>query len=273
MTSDETQSEGRLMLVGQEVTSALSKAYLEIGYCPQHDALWKELTTREHLRLYAGIRGVPKHAIENLCSRIMNQLRINEHADKQVKDLSGGTKRKLCFGISLLGQPKLLLLDEPSTGMDPQAKRFLWEIILNLFERNKDRGVVLTTHSMEEADALCNRLGILVKGVLRCLGTIQHLKDKYGAGYLLELKWDLEAGPIDQVKGLVAQMFGSQATVREEFQDRISFDVPQNAVKSLSQVFAALDQMKQSQNGLQDYSFGQTTFEQVFIAFAKQQEE
>jgi ATP-binding cassette subfamily A (ABC1) protein 5 len=117
----------------------------------------------------------------------MEGLRIVEHAKKFAKDCSGGTKRKLSYAMSMLGNPRIVLLDEPSTGMDPQSKRFVWNTVEASFRRG--RGAILTTHSMEEADALCSRVGIMVKGELRCLGSTQHLKNKYGAGYVLEVKW------------------------------------------------------------------------------------
>merc|ERR1719452_269223 len=87
----------------------------------------------------------------------------------------------------MCGSPGIVLMDEPSTGMDPASKRFLWTIASNNIVG--DRGAILTTHSMEEADALCSRVGIIVKGELRCLGSTQHLKNKFGAGYMLEVKW------------------------------------------------------------------------------------
>merc|ERR1712038_2064224 len=89
--------------------------------------------------------------------------------------------------MSMLGDPKIVLMDEPSSGMDPHSKRFVWDTILASFKG--DRGAILTTHSMEEAEALCTRVGIMVKGELKCLGSTQHLKNKYGSGYQLEVKW------------------------------------------------------------------------------------
>src|SRR2546422_740515 len=131
--------------------------------------------------------------------------------------------------------------------MDPQAKRFLWETILSVFQRSDDRGVVLTTHSMEEADALCTRLGIMVKGVLRCLGSIQHLKNKYGAGYVLEIKWDQNCPEInsDRVKKLVFEIFNS-AVIKEEYDERIICTVAQNSVQSLASIFEALENAKKT---------------------------
>ena len=125
--------------------------------------------------------------INRIINYLMSSLQITEHADKPCKSISGGTKRKLCFAISLLGQPEIVLMDEPSTGMDPGSKRFLWNTIISMF-KGSNRGAMLTTHSMEEADALCSRIAIMIQGAMKCIGSSQHIKDKHGSGYQLEVK-------------------------------------------------------------------------------------
>merc|ERR1712126_79699 len=96
-------------------------------------------------------------------------------------------KRKLSYAMAMVGDPKIVLMDEPSTGMGPQSKRFVWDCIQESFKDN--RGAILTTHSMEEADAICSRIGIMVDGELKCLGSSQDLKNKFGGGYNLHIKW------------------------------------------------------------------------------------
>ena len=103
--------------------------------------------------------------LPRLADQYMEGLHIKEHANKYTKACSGGTNRKLSYAMAMLGSPKIVLLDEPSTGMDPMSKRFVWDTVLASFK--EERGAILTTHSMEEADALCNRVGIMVKGELR----------------------------------------------------------------------------------------------------------
>ena len=99
---------------------------------------------------------------------------------------SGGNKRKLSTAIALVGNPSIVFLDEPTSGMDPGARRFLWNTVLQMVRGGQ--AVVLTSHSMEECEALCTRLGIMVNGQFKCLGSIQHLKNRFGSGYSLTIR-------------------------------------------------------------------------------------
>uniref|UniRef100_A0A8C9VWP8 ATP binding cassette subfamily A member 5 n=1 Tax=Scleropages formosus TaxID=113540 RepID=A0A8C9VWP8_SCLFO len=158
-----------------------------IGYCPQENPLWPKITLQEHLETYAAIKGLHKEDVPDIIKRVVNALELREHLHKQAKNLSAGIKRKLCFALSMLGNPQIVLLDEPSTGMDPKSKQRMWRAIRAAF-KNRQRGAVLTTHYMEEAEAVCDRVAIMVSGQLRCIGSIQHLKGKFGRGYSLEVK-------------------------------------------------------------------------------------
>ena len=113
---------------------------------------------------------------------------LTDYEHIRANNLSGGNKRKLSVAIALLGNPPLVFLDEPSTGVDPQAKRFMWNIVSKISTLRKKSAVIITTHSMEEAEALCTKMGIMVNGQFKCFGSSQHIKDKYGTGYELEVK-------------------------------------------------------------------------------------
>lgn len=112
----------------------MGRCFQLLGYCPQHDALWKNITVREHMECYAAIRGVPSGEISRVVDLYLSGLQIKEHAAKQTQHCSGGTRRKLSFAMAMVGGPKVVLLDEPSTGMDPRSKRFLWDTILASFQ-------------------------------------------------------------------------------------------------------------------------------------------
>lgn len=165
MTGETAPSRGQVKIAGHNICIDKDRAFQTMGYCPQHDALWKNITVREHLEVYASIRGISRKDLPRVINTYLHGLHIAEHANKQTQHCSGGTRRKLSYAMAMVGAPKVVLLDEPSTGMDPKSKRFLWDTILGSFQGT--RGAILTTHSMEEADALCSRVGIMVKGELR----------------------------------------------------------------------------------------------------------
>lgn len=115
---------------------------------------------------------------------------MTEYRDKNAGTLSGGNKRKLSVAMALIGNPPVILLDEPSAGMDPEARRFMWGVIAKVSQQQKHSGVIITTHSMEEAEALCTKMGIQVEGgIFRCFGSSQHIKNKFATGYEIEVKF------------------------------------------------------------------------------------
>uniref|UniRef100_A0ABK0LU37 ATP-binding cassette, subfamily A (ABC1), member 8a n=1 Tax=Rattus norvegicus TaxID=10116 RepID=A0ABK0LU37_RAT len=158
-----------------------------LGYCPQENALWQHMTVREHLEIFAAIKGMSKSDAAVAIARLADALKLQDQLKSPVKTLSEGVKRKLCFVLSILGNPSVVLLDEPSTGMDPEGQQQMWQAIQATFA-NTERGALLTTHYMAEAEAVCDRVAIMVSGKLRCIGSIQHLKSKFGKEYLLEMK-------------------------------------------------------------------------------------
>mgnify|MGYP001415643749 CR=1 FL=1 len=182
-------SEGRREYLS--VHEHLSRARQVMGYCPQFDGLQPNMTGREHLQFYARVRGVPPAEVSGVVESLLAKMDLTRYADKQAGTYSGGNKRKLSVAIALIGDPDLVLLDEPSSGMDPQARRFMWDVLVGVMP---GRCMVLTSHSMEECEALCARLGIMVDGRFRCLGGLQHLKSRFSEGYTLDFR---TAGPAD----------------------------------------------------------------------------
>lgn len=132
--AEQAATRGRVQIGGHNIYSHMTEAFRQMGYCPQHDAQWKNITVREHLECYAAIRGVPWNDIDRIVDLYLTGLQIHEHADKQTQECSGGTRRKLSFAMAMVGGPKVVLMDEPSTGMDPRSKRFLWDTILASFQ-------------------------------------------------------------------------------------------------------------------------------------------
>jgi len=198
LTGDAPPTSGTASVLGADVVRSSSAARARVGYCSQTDALLDLLTTREHLELYAALRGCWGSARGALVGRTLAQFGLEEYGGKLAGSLSGGNKRKLGLALALIGAPPIVILDEPSTGVDPVAKRAMWGLIASAAATSTTAAagaggaarasVVLTSHSMEEVEALCTRIGIMVGGRLRCLGSAQHLRNVHGAGWTAELR-------------------------------------------------------------------------------------
>ncbi len=145
------------------------------------------MTGTELLRLFAALRGVPEASAELTVGSMIRRLGLQEYAARSCGNYSGGNKRKLSVCAALVGQPLVVLLDEPSAGLDPGARHCLWDYLAKEV-LHADRSVLLTSHSTEECEVLCGRIAVMAAGALRCVGTPQHIKDRFGEGYSLELR-------------------------------------------------------------------------------------
>lgn len=205
-------SAGRIFVGGKNVSKELEAVRKLIGYCPQFNALLDLLTVREHLELYGQIKGLSGAMLEDDIRDKMRTFDLLKFEHSRAGQLSGGNMRKLSCALAMVGEPPIVFLDEPSAGMDPMARRFMWDVIQHIAHNRKGSAVILTTHSMEEADALCSRIAIQASGQLRCLGTPQQLKEWYGTG--LELNIRLETPARGAVEALCAQWDGRPQDVR-----------------------------------------------------------
>uniref|UniRef100_A0A4W3K4G8 ATP binding cassette subfamily A member 5 n=1 Tax=Callorhinchus milii TaxID=7868 RepID=A0A4W3K4G8_CALMI len=273
ITGDLEPSAGQVLMGDYSSEFSQKKSPVEtLGYCAQVNPLWPKISVEEHLEIYAAIKGLSKEDAKDAIKRIVKALELKEHLQKPTKKVSTGIKRKLCFALCMLGNPHIVLMDEPSTGMDPKAKQFMWRAIRAAF-KDRQRGAILTTHYMEEAEALCDRVAIMVSGQLRCIGTIQHLKSKYGGGYTLEMKLKDEVAELQRIAEIhekIMQIF-PHASRQESFAAMLTYKIPKEDVKSLSEAFSQLEEAKH-EFVIEEYSFSQSTLEQVFMEFAKEQE-
>ncbi|XP_037829220.1 retinal-specific phospholipid-transporting ATPase ABCA4a isoform X3 [Kryptolebias marmoratus] len=268
LTGDIDVTSGEAMVSGYSILTNILDVHQNMGYCPQFDAIDELLTGREHLHLYARLRGVPEAEISRVAEWAIQELGLSEYAGRSAGTYSGGNRRKLSTAISMIGCPALVLLDEPTTGMDPLSRRFLWNSIMSVIQDN--RAVVLTSHSMEECEALCTRLAIMVNGSFKCLGTIQHLKYKFGDGYVVTMK-------IRAAKpGSPPDLNPAEAFMESTFPGCIQREKHHNTLQykisssSLARIFQMVLANKDKLN-IEDYSVSQTTLDQVFVNFAKQQ--
>ncbi|KAK6924975.1 ABC transporter-like, ATP-binding domain [Dillenia turbinata] len=274
---------GDVFIYGNSVRSSTGMSNIRrlIGVCPQFDILWDALSGLDHLHLFASIKGLPPATIQLVAQKSLEEVRLAEATNMRAGSYSGGMKRRLSVAIALIGDPKLVILDEPTTGMDPITRRYVWDIIENA---KKGRAIVLTTHSMEEADILSDRIGIMAKGRLRCIGTSIRLKSKFGTGFIANVSFigsNNRQSPVQSPEDLtfsvhfeaVKQFFKNHLDVepKEENKAFLTFVIPHDKEALLTKFFAEL-QDRQEEFGIGDVQLGLTTLEEVFLNIAKQAE-
>ncbi|XP_015077839.1 ABC transporter A family member 2-like [Solanum pennellii] len=258
---------GDALVYDQSIRSSMGMTNIRrmMGVCPQFDILWDSLSGQENLQIFANIKGLPPASIDTVVAQLLSQSKITKVSAKMRScSYSGGMKRRLSVAIALIGDPKLVILDEPTTGMDPITRRHVWDIIE---KAKKGRAIILTTHSMEEADVLSDRIGIMAKGRLRCIGTSIRLKAKFGTGFIANVGLVSESTSPDAVK----HFFKSQLDVvpKDENKCFLTYVIPHEREKMLTEFFAEL-QARQSEFGVKDIQLGLTTLEEVFMNIAKQ---
>lgn len=269
-----SQRGGSIHLGSIDVMNDRRTARARLGVCPQFDAV-DQMTVIEHLEFYAGIRGVsdPKRNTR----QIVRAVGLERFASSMASKLSGGNKRKLSLGIALIGNPELVLLDEPSSGMDPLAKRTMWKTLAAFAP---GRSVLLTTHSMEEADHLADRVGVLARSLLD-VGTTDHLRKKHGYGFHVQLICKsaphTPVAEMDAVKRWVEEKIPGAKEEGYSYHGQVRYNVPavapgsedetsKSAAEALSigKLFVLLEENKK-ELGLEFHSVSPSTFDEVFL--------
>ena len=168
-------------LVGtNNIKNDLNKIYTQMGVCPQHNILWGELSAEEHQCFFGRLKGLKGKQLHSEVNANLDAVNLQYARSRPSAGFSGGMQRRLSVANSIVGDPMVVYMDEPSTGLDPASRRQLWDVIVRA---KKNKSVVLTTHSMEEADVLCDRVGIMSGGRLLCIGPAYDLKRRFGRGY------------------------------------------------------------------------------------------
>src|ERR1700734_2632047 len=181
---------GELRIFGADPVRDGSAIRARLGVVPQDDTLDVELTVRENLLVYGRYFGLPRRLIRERTAALLDFVQLADRANDMVDPLSGGLKRRLTIARSLINEPEILILDEPTTGLDPQARHVVWDRLFRL----KQRGVtlILTTHYMDEAEQLCDRLVVMDHGTIAAEGTPRELITRYSTPEVLELRFNPE---------------------------------------------------------------------------------
>ena len=181
------RTSGEVLILGKDPEQAGPQIRAHLGVVPQQDNLDEELTCAENLYSYGRYFGLPKTAVKNKLDELLEFAQLLDKKNSKVKSLSGGMKRRLTIARALVSDPDILMLDEPTTGLDPQARHILWDRLFRL----KEKGVTLliTTHHMDEAEQLCDRLMVMDKGEIMAEGSPADLIKKYSTKEVLEVRF------------------------------------------------------------------------------------
>ena len=254
---------GEAHIEGLDIAQDMKTLYTQMGVCPQHDLLWETLTGFEHMLFYGRLKGLKNSELKRAAEDALKAVNLFHGgvSKLQVKKFSGGMKRRLSVAISFIGSPRVVYLDEPSTGLDPASRRNLWKVVK---QAKQDKAIILTTHNMEEAEVLCDRLGIFVDGRLEVIGNPKSLTQRYG-GYLV---FTLITAPaaVERAAALVKERFPN-AVESYRLSGTLKFELPSNSVTP-SQVFQFMEASR-SRIEAQDWGVATVTLEEVFIKIAK----
>uniref|UniRef100_A0A8C8UED2 ATP-binding cassette, sub-family A member 16 n=1 Tax=Peromyscus maniculatus bairdii TaxID=230844 RepID=A0A8C8UED2_PERMB len=248
---------------GYSISDNMIEIRKDLGFCPQYDLLFDDLTLSEHLFFYCMVKGIPEDIncveVEHMLS--MFNLKDNYHALSG--SVSGGVRRKLSIIMALTGGSKVVILDEPSSGMDPMSRRATWDILQHY---KFNRTILLTTHYMDEADILGDRIAIMVRGTLHCCGSSVFLKQIYGAGYRIVM----EKEPYCDVNNIIAmiQHHIPDAVLENDLGSELSFILSKKYVSRFEALFTELE-IKRKTLGIANFGASITTMEEVFLKVNK----
>lgn len=186
ITNEVFSDEGNITIFGRELSSDFDIIRRNMGYCPQTHALFDHLTVQETFEFYIHLKK-SHHDID--VKQLLQKFGLEKFRNTITSNLSGGNKRKLNFAIALMNHPKLILLDEPSTGVDPESRRIMWKNINDIPNYVKNYNMLLSTHSMEEAEILCDTIGWMKAGNFIVIGNPEKLKLQFSQGYHLQLRY------------------------------------------------------------------------------------
>ncbi len=261
---------GEAFVFGHSIKDELTQVQKLMGVCPQHDILFDELTANEHLRFWARFKGIPRNELDIHVTQTLKDISLEGKGKNLASTFSGGMKRRLSVGMSAMGNPKVIFLDEPTTGLDPLSRRRVWTMIERLKE---GRIIVLTTHSMEEADALSDEIGILSNGRLRALGSAFFLKNKFGSGYTITLMCD--ESDTKQVIAMTKQKLPGSETLANAA-GALSFGLPKRVLPLIPNFFADIEaeaKEKKEKALIKEWGISNTRLEEVFLRLVAQNKE
>ncbi|KAM9208962.1 phospholipid-transporting ATPase ABCA3-like [Dugong dugon] len=250
---------GEAYINGYAISKDMVHIRKSLGLCPQQDLLFNYLTVSEHLYFYCVIKGIPRKKRRTEIDHMLSAFNLLEKRDAFSKSLSGGMKRKLSIIIALIGGSKVVILDEPTSGMDTVSRRATWNL---LQQYKQDRVILLTTHYMDEADILGDRIAIMVRGTVQCCGSSVFLKQIYGVGYHVAMVKEPHC-QVEEISQLIHHHIPT-ATLESNVGSELSFSLPKQYTYRFKVLFTDLEE-RQKELGIASFGASVTTMEEVFL--------
>lgn len=248
---------GEVLIEGERIQTASKRVKKSIGVCPQDIVVWSRLTCMENLLVIADMYEVPRKVAVKRCEKLLDDLKLTDKKNVLTSSLSGGMKRRLNVAMALIHNPEIVVLDEPTAGLDPQSRLVVTEYIKGLKETKK-LTVILTTHEMDIADQLSDRVAIIDHGKLLVLDTPENLKDRVGRGDIMEMALNDEAKN-ESVREALESMEGIEEV--NETRGRIVVRAL-DAASKLPEIFTLLESMEAK---VSNVSLRRNSLEDVFI--------
>lgn len=252
---------GTAMVAGLDIQFNLDEIREKLGLCPQHDVLFDDLTVAEHILFYARLKGKIKSEVDQEVSKYIELLGLEAKKDALSRTLSGGMKRRLSIAIALCADSPIVILDEPTSGLDPAARRQMWDLLIN---EKKRRTILMTTHFMEEADVLGDRIAVMADGELKTVGSSFYLKKKFGAGYRLVFVKDDFCSP-HMITNLLKNYI-PDIHVGNDIGTELTYVLPESHVSHFQEIFEQIEKQI-GKLGISSYGVSLTTMEEVFLRF------
>lgn len=266
ITGEELSDNGDMFLKGYGMSFDRKEYLSQIGYCPQNTALIDSLNARDHLRLFTQIRGMPKNQVNLEVEEWIKRLNLSDCASEPCYTYSAGNKRCLNIAMAFIGHPDLVLLDEPTIGIDPASRKSFWNMLKSFLRAGQS--VILTSHCMEECEALCKRLAILAKGQLVCIGTSEELKQHFGTGYNIIIELNPEYADA-QTNALKYDLENSiNCEIRDVHLSNITYYV-KNSETTWKTMYDLMKRLQQKYSCITDFTILSATLEEVFLRFVK----
>ncbi|XP_048270251.1 phospholipid-transporting ATPase ABCA3-like, partial [Bombus terrestris] len=252
-------SSGTALVNGYDIRTNMNAIRSSLGICPQYNVLFDELTVTEHLEFYCKLKRADLNAneIKQEVKSIIEKLDLTDKQKVQSSKLSGGMKRKLCVGIALIGGSKVVFLDEPTSGMDVSARRFIWDLLL---KEKEHRSILISTHFMEEADILGDRIAIMAGGKLQCCGSPLFLKKRYGTGYGLTVAKRNTKVETETINEMILKHIDS-AKLESSVGTEVTYSLPDDKTELFEPLLSELE----SNENISNYGISVTTMEEVFL--------